>query len=264
MRRPSPPAWPSSSTVRSTAGGTWPGSREYAALTQGIGPLYDELHTLFDRDHEPGPVHRFLAVVAELLGTQNQPRQLIVSTNFDTALEQALDERAAEVDVVSYLAVGGYGGKFVHVLPDGSATVIDLPNAYTGLSLDQRTILLKIHGQVDRGPEREWESFVVAEDDHIDYLAGSDIASVVPVLLAAKLRRSHFLFLGYPLEDWSLRVFLHRVWGRDRVSYRSWAVVPGAGRIEREHWRRRGIEVVDAPLDEYVGAFERRLAELAA
>jgi DNA-binding SARP family transcriptional activator len=237
---------------------------EYAALTQGIGPLYDELHTLFDRDHEPCPVHRFLAAVAELLGAQNQPRQLIVTTNFDTALEQALDERAAEVDVVSYLAVGGYGGKFVHVLPDGSATVIDLPNAYTGLSLDQRTILLKIHGQVDRGPDREWESFVVAEDDHIDYLAGSDIASVVPVLLAAKLRRSHFLFLGYPLEDWSLRVFLHRVWGRDRVSYRSWAVVPGAGRIECEHWRRRGIEVVDAPLDDYVAAFERRLAELAA
>ena len=86
----------------------------------------------------------------------------------------------------------------------------------------------------------------------------------MPVLLAAKLRRSHFLFLGYPLEDWSLRVFLHRVWGRDRVSYRSWAVVPGAGRIEREHWRRRGVEVVDAPLDEYVAAFERRLAELAA
>ena len=28
---------------------------EYAALTQGIGPLYDELHTLFDRDHEPVP-----------------------------------------------------------------------------------------------------------------------------------------------------------------------------------------------------------------
>jgi len=236
---------------------------EYAALTQGIGPLYDELHHLFDHDHEPGPVHRFLAGVAAMLGSQGQPRQLIVTTNFDSALERALEERGVDVDVVSYLALGGYGGKFVHLPPEGTATVIDLPNAYTGLSLDERTIVLKIHGQVDRGPEREWESFVVAEDDHIAYLAGSDIASVVPVTLAAKLRRSHFIFLGYPLEDWSLRVFLHRVWGRDRVSYRSWAVVPGAGRIEREHWRRRGIEVVDAPLDEYAAAFERRLAEVA-
>ena len=236
---------------------------EYAALTQGIGPLYDELHALLDRDLEPGPVHQLLAGIADLLGAQNQPRQLIVTTNFDTALERALEERGADTDVVSYLALGGYGGKFVHVRPDGAATVIDLPNAYTALSLEERTIILKIHGQVDRGPAREWESFVVAEDDHIDYLAGADIASVVPVTLAAKLRRSHFLFLGYPLEDWSLRVFLHRVWGRERVSYRSWAVVPGAGRIECEHWRRRGIEVVDAPLDEYAAAFERRLAEVA-
>jgi DNA-binding SARP family transcriptional activator len=236
---------------------------EHAALTHGIGPLYDELHALFDRDHEPGPVHRFLAGVARFLDDQNQPRQLIVTTNFDTALERALEESGVEVDVVSYLALGGSGGKFVHVPPDGAATVIDLPNTYTGLSLEDRTVVLKIHGQVDRGPEREWESFVVAEDDHIDYFAGADIASVVPVTLAAKLRRSHFLFLGYPLEDWSLRVFLHRVWGRDRVAYRSWAVIPSAGRIERELWRQRGIDVVGAPLEEYAAAFERRLAEVS-
>ena len=237
---------------------------EYAALTHGIGPLYDELHALFDRDHEPGPVHRFLSGVARFLQEQNQPRQLIVTTNFDTSLEQALKESGIEIDVVSYLALGGYGGKFVHVPPSGPATVIDLPNAYAGLALDERTVILKIHGQVDRGPEREWESFVVAEDDHIDYLAGSDIASVVPVTLAAKLRRSHFLFLGYPLEDWSLRVFLHRVWGRDRVTYRSWAVMPGASRIERELWRQRGIDVVEIPHEEYAAAFERLLAEVAA
>ena len=42
----------------------------------------------------------------------------------------------------------------------------------------------------------------------------------------AKLRRSHFLFLGYPVRNWSLRVFLHRIWGREKVAYRSWAVEP--------------------------------------
>ena len=42
--------------------------------------------------------------------------------------------------------------------------------------------------------------------------------------LAARLRRSHLLFLGYAVDDWSLRVFLRRVWGHDRLAYRSWAV----------------------------------------
>ena len=31
---------------------------QYVALMKGVGPLYDELHDLFDRDYEPGPVER--------------------------------------------------------------------------------------------------------------------------------------------------------------------------------------------------------------
>jgi hypothetical protein len=185
-----------------------------------------------------------------------------VTSAFDGALEHALADAGEEPDVVSYVALGGSGGRFVH-LQNGNATLIDLPNAYTGLPLGERTVVLKIHGHADRGPERQWESFVVAEDDHIDYVAGSDIAGVVPVTVAARLRRSHFLFLGYFLEDWGLRVFLHRVWGRDKVSYRSWAIVPGAGRVERELWRQRGIDALDIGLDDFAAAFERSLTEVA-
>ena len=74
-------------------------------------------------------------------------------------------------------------------------------------------MILKLHGRVERTPAREWESFVVTEDDYIDYLAQTEIAAAVPVALAAKLRRSHFLFLGYTMADWNLRVILHRLWG---------------------------------------------------
>ena len=93
-------------------------------------------------------------------------------------------------------------------------------------------MLLKIHGHVDRGATRERESFVVSEDDHIDYLARRP-AGAVPVQLAARLRRSHLLFLGYGLHDWSLRVFLHRVWGDDRSP-----IAPG--RCSRRPARRAG------------------------
>jgi DNA-binding SARP family transcriptional activator len=236
---------------------------EYALLTQGVGPLYDELHSIFDADHEPGPEHAFVADLACFLRKQGQPRPLVVTSAFDTAIEQALAHCGEEPDIVSYVALGGSGGKFVHLSAGGDATVIDLPNAYAGLPLGERTVVLKIHGQVDRRPDRAWESFVVAEDDHIDYISGSDIAGVVPVTLAAKLRRSHFLFLGYFLDDWSLRVFLHRIWGRERVSYRSWAVVPGASRVERELWRQRGVDCMDVPMVDFVDSFQRYLGEVA-
>jgi DNA-binding SARP family transcriptional activator len=233
---------------------------QYVALVQGVGPLYDELHALLDHDYEPGDVHRALARVANLLQELGGPPQLIVSANYDLALERAFREEGVEFDVVSYVAAGRNRGKFLHVGADGAATLVDLPNAYSGIPVD-RTVILKVHGQVDRSPEREWESFVLSEDDYIDYLAQSELASVVPVTIAARLRRSHFLFFGYPLQEWRLRVFLHRVWGQEKAAYRSWAVQPSPDALEREFWRQRGVDLFDAPLSEYVGELERRLRD---
>ena len=106
-------------------------------------------------------------------------------------------------------------------------TVVAVPNTYADLSLAERPVILKVHGGVDAGPTRGRESFVVSEDDYIGYLAQSELANVLPVTLAAKLRRSHLLFVAYPVVEWSLRVFLHRVFGDEPISYRSWAVLPG-------------------------------------
>jgi len=234
---------------------------EYVALMKGIGPLYDELHDLLDRDYDPGPVHRSLAGIASTLGDRTGSGQLIVTTNLDMALERAFSEASGRIDVVSYISLGRHQGRFLHVTAEGEAAVVEVPNAYAGITLDDRTVILKLLGQVDREPERRWESFAVTEDDHIDYLAQADIASLVPVTLVAKLRRSHFLFLGYPLRDWGLRVFLHRMWGREKVAYRSWAVEASMGPVERELWRQRGVDVLDVPLDGYAAELASRVAE---
>jgi DNA-binding SARP family transcriptional activator len=225
---------------------------QYVAVMRGSGPLYDELHTLLDADATPTPIHRFFAAVPPLLRERGVPHQLLVTTSYDLALEAAFLEAGEEFDVVSYIAAGPERGKFCHIRPDGSGRVVDLPNTYaTELALEERTVILKLHGQVDRGPEREWESFVVTEDDYIDYLSHSNVAAAVPVGLAAKLRRSHFLFLGYTMADWNLRVVLNRLWSDHPLSYRSWAVQPEAKPLEREFWRRRDVEVQELPLERY-------------
>ena len=232
---------------------------QYVVVTRGIGPLYDELHSIFDRDYEPQPVHRLLASLPPLLRGIGAPQQLIVTTHYDCALEFAFDEVGETYDVVSYISLGRDRGKFLHRSAEGDERVIQLPNAYADVPLERRPVILKIHGEVDRAPGRLSESFVVSEDDHIDHLAHGDIAVALPVTLAARLRRSHFLFLGYPLQEWSLRVFLHRVWGREKVAYRSWAIAPALDGIDKELWRLRGIDMFDAPLDEYVAGLVRRL-----
>ena len=232
------------------------------AARNGIGPLHDELHVALDRDIEPSPLHGWLAALPPLLRKRGLPQLLIVSTGFDTGLERAFAAADEELDVVAYMASNRDRGKFLHIAPDGAAVVVHEPNAYAGLALETRTALLKIHGHVDRGATRERESFAVSEDDHIDYLVASDAAAAVPVQLAARLRRSHLLFLGYGVDDWSLRVFLRRVWGGDRLAYHSWAIQPAADTISRELWRERGAEAYDVSLESYAEELGRLTAAL--
>ncbi len=233
---------------------------QYVALMKGVGPLYDELHALLDRDFDPPPVHRLLTEIFVLV-RDGAASPLVLTTNFDLALERACAEAGETIDVVSYIASGRHRGRFLHVAGDGDPAVVDVPNAYTGLPTGDRTVVLKLLGQVDRRPEREWESFAVTEDDYIDYLAQADLSSLVPVTLIAKLRRSHFLFLGYPLRDWGLRVFLHRIWGREKVAYRSWAVEPEPEAVELELWRQRGVDVFEVQIEDYVERLRARVEE---
>jgi DNA-binding SARP family transcriptional activator len=237
---------------------------QFVAITQGVGPLYDQLHELSGEHHEPGPVERFLAGLPEIDRARSVEYPLLVTTGYGDALERAFEEQGEEADVVCFMATGPNRGKFLHRAPDGSETVVTVPNSYAELSLAQRPVILKIHGGVDPRPDRGYESFVVSEDDYIGYLAQSDLASVVPVTLAAKLRRSHLLFVSYPVVEWSLRVFLQRVFGDEPISYRSWAVLPGAQRIQHEFWRRRGVDLYDVALEDFVSEIGRRLSEAAA
>ena len=233
---------------------------QYVATMQGSGPLYDELHTRFEAAVEPGPLQRFLARLPTLLREHGAPHQLIVTTNYDLALERAFEEAGEELDIVAYVATGTHRGRFWHRPPGEPPRPIDVPNTYaTELDLDRRTILLKLHGAVDPLPEREWESFVITEDDYIDYLGRSELTAVVPVALAARLRRSHFLFLGYEMADWNLRLILNRIWGERPVAYRSWAVQRSPSPLAQAFWRRFDVAALDVDPLSYVELLERRL-----
>src|SRR4051794_27958126 len=70
-------------------------SQEVAA-TLGADPLYSELHRLFERHYPPNAVHELLAALPPVLRARRSdpyaPRdvhQLIVTTNYDDALETA-------------------------------------------------------------------------------------------------------------------------------------------------------------------------------
>jgi hypothetical protein len=174
-----------------------------------------------------------------------------------------------EFDVIWYEAKrGAKRGKFIHRSPHGQLVCIDVANEYDALSLEQRTVIVKLHGAVNREDAR-LDSYVVTEDNYIDYLATTDIANEIPATLRERIADSHFLFLGYSMRDWNLRVVLNRIWGQSPLDVKSWAIQrahesPRRNDIEKKLWANRGdIELVQVPLKSYVEQLEAQLRDLS-
>jgi hypothetical protein len=235
---------------------------QFVYVMEGSGPLYDRLHTVFDANYPVTDLHRLLAAVPGVLRARQcpTPHLLVMTTNYDDLVERAFEEAGEPLDVVWYVADGEHRGKFRHRRADGSVHLIEKPNEYRALSLQQQSVVLKIHGAVNRGNPED-DSYVIAEDHYIDYLTRTDIATLLPVTLAAKVRKSHFLFLGYSLADWNMRVILQRIWGVQQLTYKSWAIQRDPRTLDMEFWKRRGVEILDVDLVDYVGALRRRLGD---
>ncbi|MGH4010115.1 MAG: SIR2 family protein [Pseudonocardiaceae bacterium] len=234
---------------------------QYVAALEGEGSLYDELHDVFDADYPPTYFHRFLARLARRTRESKDAREcmLIVTTNYDDSLERAFEAEGEPYDLVTYIAEGRDHGLFRHITAEGEPTVIRVPNEYLGLRFDQRTVIAKIHGAVDR--IHRADSYVITEDHYIEYITrAADTAGLFPVTLGAKLRTSHFLFLGYSLRDWNLRVMLYRLWmEQEGMSFNSWAVQDNPDPIDDAAWDKRGINILPIKVEDFVVAVEQRL-----
>jgi hypothetical protein len=252
---------------------------EHVSLTEGRVDLCRTLRELLIKSGgPPSSVHSSVARVAtQIRELRGDGYQLVISTNYDTALERAFDEVHEPYDLVVFITSGEHCGRFVHVPwwdrdPEGRGPrPITVPNEYVDLPIDEdglleRTVIVKLHGgAADLGPG--WpplrDNFVVTEDDYIGYLTQSPVESLIPLQILNKIRDSHFLFLGYRMRDWSVRVFLQRIWGEHPLEARSWVVDPRLDLVERQLWDHFGVKVIDAPVAEFLNQMEGELVRLA-
>jgi SIR2-like domain/TIR domain len=241
---------------------------QYVAVAEGPGYLYRHLRTTFASSADPSSVHQFLAHLPKTLHESGhaEQHQLIVTTNYDNALEQAFTSAEEPYDLAVYMASDG--GRFAHFPSEGDPVPIQVgtANSYKAFPIDHlsgdvsRTVIVKIHGAVDGevGPYAWQDNYVITEDDYIDYLSQAGVESIVPLQIRNKLRWSHFLFLGYAMRDWNLRVFIHRMFGKSPPNT-SWAIQRDPEQVDAKFWRRMGVEFFGMSLSEYVSELERRL-----
>ena len=234
----------------------------FVLVMHGRRPLYMELDRVFSEDVPPSPPHRFLARARSAARRidRSAPAPLFVTTNYDNALEQALGEVNEPYDVVAYVAEGDRRGKFVHLTADGEKILIDDPSRYEGIGLDERPVILKIHGTIDRADEG-WDSFVIAEEQYVEYLA-ADTWAAIPAAVHARMLSSRFLFLGYAMRDWNLLVILHRLRLLPHPRFPSWAIQLNQTAVDTRRWEARFTESFDIPLDAFVEELEAALLRL--
>ena len=226
---------------------------QFVALTTDEQQLYDDLHDIFAAQYDSNDLHRFFAEFPKLFHARklDPPYQLIVTTNYDDALERAMSDHDEEFDLFYYGSDQHGKGWFWHTKPDGSTTQVKDAMKYGADLLEKRSVILKIHGAVNRA-DRDLDSYVITEDDYIEYLADAGISGLVPSSLKAKMRQSCFLFLGYSMRDWNVRAFLQRVWSERQRGVQSWAIQLEPDTLERRFWEKRSVEIHEVPLEEYI------------
>jgi hypothetical protein len=234
---------------------------QYVESRLGEVAIYDELRDVFASTYVPTLVHKVLARVPSALARKGiaNPHLLIVTTNYDDAQEQAFDEVGAEYDVLWYMAHGEHRRQFMHLAPGESPVPIDEPGQ-SDLSVDRRSVILKIHGAVYR-PSDRLDSFVVTEDDYIEYMSAQNLVNIVPVKLRETMVDANFLFLGYRLGDWNLRVFLHALWAKRDKTAKSWSVNMAHRDLDRLFWEKRSVDMIESPLSNYMTALRSALEQ---
>lgn len=235
---------------------------QFLDVMEGSGELYQRLHDVFNARYEPGPVHMFFARLQPMLRQYGKGSQLILTTNYDDALERAFENVGEPYDLLTYVCrnPSEYRGRFTHQGPDkGEPVVIENPDKITSLDLRKRAVILKMHGAVVRRDSFDQDNYVITEDHYIDYLARADITLLLPTPIPGRLRNSHFLFLGYGMADWNLRVILRRIWGTQGLDYPSWSIQYVPDELETRFWDDRGVDVFDVDVGEYI---ERLRVEL--
>lgn len=236
--------------------------------------LRKQLHKLFDRDFAPCDIHKYLAEAPTPI--------LIVTTNYDDLTERAFAAAGREYDLVVHANDSTEVAASVLWWKAGAREPEPKPPSKLFIDLNKTNVIYKMHGTVDR--RGRWDNYVITEDDYVNFLSRMTGQTAVPALFMRAFRNRHFLFLGYGLRDWNLRVVLRmlrdnknilpqlaadpaaandreapeQVAKEEEQARRSWAIQFQPSDLECELWNARGVKIYDVDINEFV----RRLRTL--
>ena len=130
---------------------------EYAYVMTGSGPLYEQLHEVFDADYAIGPLHRFLAALPARLREAGRARGVPADRD-DELRRRARARRSREAGSRSTSSATWPRGSTAASSSTGRRTPTPSSSSgrtsTAGCGPGERTVVLKMHGAVDRTTPR--------------------------------------------------------------------------------------------------------------
>jgi hypothetical protein len=224
---------------------------QYYDVTNGRDLLTERLHSIFDASFPVPTLHHYLAALPK--------PQLIVTTNYDDLIERAFSARKPPYDEIPYDVIvhtsdPDLGNSVLWRKHESNEVVRIAPNL-VDIDLTKTTVIYKIHGAVNRMPEgAKDDQYVITEDDYIDFIARMTRGQTIPAIFAEPFRSRPFLFLGYSLYDWNLRVVWSRIHKdiRSARKIKSWAIQKDPKPLERRLWQAREVEIYNMSIDDFL------------
>lgn len=242
---------------------------QYIDLKHSWDEILDEIKKIYDYNYEPNRIHRFVANLPKYMsqaGCDQHP--LIVTTNYDNALEKAFEDNEIKYDLVFYDNSINALDKdfFFHQDPEGRKVKIENPQEYKYPLLKNYPTILKLYGSLNHIDCDN--SLVITEDHYIEYLVSRNVSKLLPVKISSELNRERnkVLFLGYSVGNWNQRIILHRIWNNLQAINRIKGYVINSNheaflnkRLDLELWRSYGVQLIDTKftISNYIEEFEK-------
>jgi hypothetical protein len=240
--------------------------------------LRERLQRIFVKEFEPAPIHLYLAEIArksnaEIAAQPNNQKEpgtplLIVTTNYDDLLEQAFQKLNRPYDLVVYPTDRKDIAASILWWQHGAQTPEAVHPSLLCTSIRTTNVIYKMHGSIDRG-QNALGSYVITEEDYIEFLSRMTTDGGAPKQFMRHFKERHFLFLGYGLGDWNLRVVLRNLRkvlpvtleaGKDvspseddnEDELTSWAIQHAPSELEEALWRARKVKIYNEDINHFV------------
>ena len=246
------------------------GITSYYESISGRGGLWNSLSSVIARKKKPTPTHKLLAAAAKYhLAQKYTLDYLIITTNYDCLMEQALDDLGVPYVV---LLTRKADQKVVVRFSENIPNADDLKRHHMGPNNGHYAhnfvlqmfgeprylvVIYKIHGCLSEKLQREEaDGVVISDTDYVQYIKQMGQGNgLIPAHVNNLMHGKEFLFMGYSLNDWNVRSIFETVREKRNLSSdgQDYSVMRDVTPFEEVFFRRNDVMIFQTDLSHFAG-----------